>query len=127
MYYYPNNAAAGYMQPQSQGMASQMPQLGLKGRPVSSLEEVRAAQIDFDGSLFLFPDLAHNRIYTKQISLDGTASLNVYELSQLPTTSNNVDAGNYVTRTEFEDAVAQIKEAFNQVKDPKAALPQFNF
>ena len=25
--------------------------MGLKGRPVSSLEEVRAAQIDFDGSI----------------------------------------------------------------------------
>lgn len=48
---------------------------GLKGRPVSSLEEVRATGIDFDGSVFYFPDLANRRIYTKQINLDGTASL----------------------------------------------------
>jgi hypothetical protein len=42
-------------------------------RPVSSIEEVRAASIDFDGSVFYFSDLANKRIYTKQINLDGTA------------------------------------------------------
>ena len=57
---------------------------GLKGRPVSSLEEVRATGIDFDGSVFYFPDLASNKIYTKQINLDGTASLNMYELKATP-------------------------------------------
>ena len=67
MYYYPqqqqqNAAVAAYMQPQ---MQPQVPQ-GLKGRPVSSIEEVRAAQIDFDGSLFVFPDIANKKIYTNQ-------------------------------------------------------------
>lgn len=42
-------------------------QTALKGRPVSSLEEVRATGIDFDGSIFYFPDIANKRIYTKQI------------------------------------------------------------
>lgn len=56
----------------------------LKGRPVSSLEEARATTIDFDGSVFFFPDLANKRIYTKQINMDGTASLNMYELQALP-------------------------------------------
>jgi len=59
------------------------PQTGLKGRPVSSLEEVRASSIDFDGSVFYFPDMANRRIYTKQINIDGTAALNVYELIEL--------------------------------------------
>lgn len=35
--------------------------------------------IDFDGSVFYFPDLANNKIYTKQINMDGTSSLYVYE------------------------------------------------
>ena len=34
----------------------QRPQFGLKGKPVTSLDEVRAASIDFDGSIFYFPD-----------------------------------------------------------------------
>ena len=37
----------------------------LKGRPVSSIDEVKAASVDFDGSIFYFPDLANNRIYSK--------------------------------------------------------------
>lgn len=52
--------------------------LGLKGRPVASIEEARASIIDFDGSTFYFPDLTNQRIYTKQINMDGTVSLNVY-------------------------------------------------
>ena len=43
----------------------------LKGRPVSSIDEARATSIDFDGSVFYFPDLANKCIYTKQINLDG--------------------------------------------------------
>lgn len=127
MYYYPNGAGAGYMQQQVQPLAQQTTQLGLKGRPVSSIEEVRAAQIDFDGSLFVFPDLAHNRIYTKTINIDGTASLNMYELSQIPTQTPAIETSNFVTREEFENAVGQIKEALTQVKEDKTGSPQFNF
>ena len=76
---------------------------GLKGRPVASIEEARASSIDFDGSVFFFPDLANRRIYTKQINLDGTASLNVYELKEIPIETNNT--GNYITREEFENTL----------------------
>jgi hypothetical protein len=77
---------------------------GLKGRPVSSLEEVRATGIDFDGSIFYFPDIANKRIYTKQINLDGSASLNMYELVQMPAQSEipQIDTSKYITREEFE-------------------------
>lgn len=130
MYYYPqqqqpNYAATGaYMQPQLQI------QQGLKGRPVSSLEEVRAAQIDFDGSLFVFPDIANKRIYTKQINLDGTANLSMYELASIPTSNAQSDVvlqENFVTRDEFEKALVQIKDALTQHGDTKATPPQFNF
>jgi hypothetical protein len=57
---------------------------GLKGRPVASIEEARASIIDFDGSIFYFPDLANKRIYTKQINMDGTALLCLYELREIP-------------------------------------------
>ena len=60
------------------------PQTGLKGRLVASLEEARATSIDFDGSVFYFPDLANKRIYTKQINMDGTATLCIYELREMP-------------------------------------------
>jgi hypothetical protein len=40
--------------------------------------------IDFDGSVFYFSDLANKKIYTKQFNLDGTVSLNMYELKEAP-------------------------------------------
>lgn len=44
-------------------------QYQFKGRPVSSKEEARAAQIDFDGSLWIFTDIGNGKIYTKQINI----------------------------------------------------------
>lgn len=91
----------------------------LKGRPVSSIEEVRAAQIDFDGSLFIFPDIANKCIYTKQISATGSAILNKYALFEesqptLPT---------YVTKEEFDTIIGQLKSAIEN-KDDKPIIQQ---
>lgn len=52
----------------------------LKGRAVTSYDEAKAAMIDLDGSVYIFPDINNKVIYTKQINLDGTASLNTYAL-----------------------------------------------
>ena len=86
-------------------------QMGLKGRLVTSLEEARATSIDFDGSIFYFPDLANRRIYTKQINLDGTATLNMYELREMPVVNeqHSFASNNFVTRDEFDSVVAQLK------------------
>ena len=99
---------------------------GLKGRPVSSLEEVRASAIDFDGSVFFFPDIANKRIYTKQINLDGTAMLNMYELKEIPMESHQ----SFVTREEFVNAISALTqrlESNNNVKEIQPPLPQNNY
>ena len=83
------------------------PHYGLKGRPVSSLEEAKAANIDFDGSLFLFPDITNQKIYTKQINMDGTASLFMYEMKEIPT-AQTVSSSDFITRDEFNKALAQL-------------------
>ena len=89
-------------------------QNGLKGRLVSSLEEARATPIDFDGSIFYFPDLANKRIYTKQINMDGTATLNMYELRETPAMNENPQVpqsiNNFITRDEFEQVIGQIQQ-----------------
>ena len=82
----------------------------LKGRLVSSIEEARAQTIDFDGSVFYFPDLANKKIYTKQINLDGTSSLNMYELKEIPQPMMVTQGQEYITREEFEAAIASLKE-----------------
>lgn len=97
----PNNAL-----PQYQIMAQ-----GLKGRPVSSFEEARAMTIDFDGSTFFFPDLANKRIYTKQINVDGTASLFVYELREKPVETSAIPTGDFITREEFERVIQELRAA----------------
>ena len=125
-----NNAYSQYpkqQQPPMNNYSAYMQQpmvYGLKGRPVASIEEARASSIDFDGSVFFFPDLANRRIYTKQINLDGTASLNVYELKEIPIETNNT--GNYITREEFENTLLQLRNQLNQVfMMPPQQAPQF--
>lgn len=106
---YPNNYNY-YQQPQSLYQQAQpvyqQPSSLLKGRPVSSVDEAKVANIDFDGSIFYFPDLAHNRIYTKQIRADGTATLLMYELKEIPVAA----PVEYVTKKEFEDFVKTLGE-----------------
>ena len=93
-------------------------QNGLKGRLVSSLEEARATSIDFDGSIFYFPDLANKRIYTKQINMDGTATLNIYELKETPMMNENPQMpqsmNNFITRDEFEQVIGQIQQKLSK-------------
>ena len=118
--YYPQqipNQQVPQQQPQYQvpGYLRQAPpQVTLKGRLVSSLEEARATSIDFDGSVFYFPDLANKRIYTKQINMDGTASLYVYELRELPieneASSFVPSVEKFVTREEFERVLAELRQ-----------------
>lgn len=86
------------------------PQMVIKGRPVTSIEEARAASIDFDGSVFYFPDLANKRIYTKQINMDGTSSFNVYEWKSEPIINSSFSQ--YVTRDEFASTLTQLNEKF---------------
>lgn len=89
----------------------------LKGRPVTSIEEVRATPIDFDGSIFYFPDLTNNRIYTKQINMDGTPLFKVYELKALPL-EPQIPTGNFVTREEFEQVITQLKTMLTPQQQP---------
>lgn len=81
-------------------------------RPVTSLEEVKAYPIDFDGSVFYFPDNANRRIYTKFINLDGTVAINMYELKEIKADQNPNPA--YVTKQEFDEVVNQLKMMFEE-------------
>ena len=96
----------------------------MKGRLVASLEEARATSIDFDGSIFYFPDLANRRIYTKQINMDGTATLNVYELKEMPLERKeavDISVEQFVTRDELERILAQFRQSLDP---PLPSAPQ---
>lgn len=90
----------------------------LKGRPVSSYDEAKAAMIDLDGSMFVFTDIANKRIYTKQIMLDGSAELKVYTLQEqnIKEQKQNTD---YVLQSDFEQAIDILKNQILELKGVK--------
>ena len=126
-YYYPNQPQQTYAPRQ---VPYEMPQQNLlKGRFVSSIDEVRAAQVDFDGSIFIFPDMANKKIYTKQIDLNGNVKLEEYDWVPIEKTAA---VGDFVTKQEFEETMAKVKEAISQATQPQVTpQPQskegFNF
>ena len=121
-YYQPQFQQRPQMPSQPMQMETQapMPQNFLKGRPVVSIEEARAAQIDLDGSLHIFTDIGNKKIYTKQINLDGTATLNVYQLIEDTTSSG------YITRDEFEKSIQSLRAEIGGGVQPKPAA-EINF
>lgn len=125
--YYPQQNQVTQQQPMYQQVSTYRqgpPQVGLKGRLVSSLEEARATSIDFDGSVFYFPDLANKRIYTKQINMDGTATLCMYELRDLPIEKEISglvpSVEKFVTREEFEQVLSQLHQLLQKPTEPAA-------
>ena len=99
---------------------SQMQTAQLKGRPVASLEEVKASTIEFDGSVFFFPDLGNKKIYTKQINVDGTSTINMYELKPIPQ-AQVVNSSQYVTRDEFETVLSNLQQELSRINAVPAA------
>lgn len=135
-YINPYQVRPTYMEQQPQYQFS-----GLKGRPVASFDEAKASMIDFDGSVFYFPDAANKRIYTKQINIDGTSTINVYALVEVPAevpvqgTPQLELPNNLVFKEEFDQAInVLISEIENlkkvtevQIKEePKQTVPPLN-
>lgn len=93
----------------------------IKGRPVSNEEEANAAMIDFDGSLFIFPDKAHGKIYTKQLGLDGNIVFQRYSLDQ-PTTpmeqprQEPIDLSGYAKQEDLEKMVTELKQKITKLE-----------
>lgn len=92
-------------------------------RPVSSIEEVKASQIDFDGSIFYFPDVANKKIYTKSINMDGTVNISMYELSQIKA-NQSMDSSCYITREEFEQVINKMYQEMSQTTAQQQQKPQ---
>ena len=90
----------------------------IKGRPVSSFEEARVAQIDLDGSVFIFPDLGNQKIYTKRINADGTATLNSFTLDTAP-----IEVPiEYATKNEMEELKATLSNIVEKLGRKKTEI-----
>lgn len=98
----------------------------LKGRPVTNIEEAKAAQIDLDGTSTFFPCIAEKKIYEKSIDLNGLPIFRVYELQESPkeaptyATSEVVD----VLRTridQLEQVISSMKGGMRNESIPNNA------
>ena len=122
---YDTNAYINYMQAQ-QRMNQLQPQIPqpmqtpiqsekfFKTLPVTSFDEAKAAMISFDGSLNIYVDTQHDRIYTKQLTNNGLAELKVYTLSKEDKPSENIVE--YVTKVDYDkllEKVNKLQERFN--------------
>ena len=82
----------------------------LKCRPVSSKEEARASQIELDGSLNVFTDIANGKIYTKQINNDGTATFKTYVFTE---DENPYNSSEFVTKDQFNKVIQTLMASMN--------------
>ena len=103
------NYAQPYQQPYQQPNA-------LKGRPVTSYDEAKASMIDLDGSVFVFPDFGNGKIYTKQINLDGTATINTYTIDQDIKSSQGI-AGSSKSEPNSLDLINNLQKQIDTLKD----------
>lgn len=69
-----------------------------------------------------FPDLANNRIYTKQFQMDGTAPLKMYILKEIP---NNVkfQEKDYITREEFNSVISKLSTLLQNTSTEESEKP----
>lgn len=122
---YDTNAYINYMQAQ-QRMNQLQPQIPqpmqtpiqsekfFKTLPVTSFDEAKAAMISFDGSLNIYVDTQHDRIYTKQLTNNGLAELKVYTLSKESEPKESVVE--YVTKGDYNallERVNKLQEKLN--------------
>lgn len=91
-------------------MQQNLPIQYLKCRPVSSKEEARACQIELDGSLNVFTDVANGKIYTKQINNDGTATFKTYVFTE---DENPYNSSEFVTKDEFNKVIQTLMASMN--------------
>ena len=84
-------------------------------QPVTSREEALAVIADPLSAGVLLPDLSHGVIYVKRFNPNtGASDFGEFQLvqPQAAPVENKVETPEYVTRKDFEDALAQLRSEF---------------
>lgn len=134
----------GHQAPQVQAVQNQMAQnqaaaqvqeqarpqnIPLKGWLVSCEDEARKAVIDFDGSIYVFPDFSHGVIHTKQINtVDYSAVFKTYKIEeQAQVSAQPMDLSGYVPKSDFDrlvQDVVRLNEIVAQLSSPHSQPSQ---
>lgn len=84
--------------------------MGLNGKVVDSVDTVKGMDINLDGSVSYFPLADGSKIVTKQLNVDGTSKIVVYEQVK-----ENIKEVKYITSDELDKAIKKID--LSDIKD----------
>lgn len=85
-------------------------QMGLNGKVVDSIDTVKGMDINLDGSVSYFPLADGTKIITKQLNMDGSSKMVVYEQVK-----ENIKEVKYITSDELNKAIKKID--LSDIKD----------
>lgn len=121
MWYYPTmNGFSNYgsqpQMPQQMGMQPQQCAM-LRGRVVTSLEEVKASPVIMDGVETYFPLPAENAIYIKYVDLNGNSVIKQY--TQVQQEDKQQDQQPLATAiTDLQNRVKSLETVLNDLNTP---------
>lgn len=84
--------------------------MGLNGKVVDSIDTVKGMDINLDGSISYFPLADGTKIITKQLNMDGSSKMVVYEQVK-----ENIKEVKYITSDELDKAIKKID--LSDIKD----------
>lgn len=89
--------------------------LSATSRLVSSREEAVAVPADFGGSLMLFPDITHNRIYTKRWNMQTGAADFIEFAPVVPEPVEQQPEVEYATVNDVQDLKDYLDDIYDEV------------
>lgn len=87
--------------------------------PVGGIEEVKAYPIDFTGGVTYFNDITNNKIYTKQLGLNGAPEIKVYSLDNSPFNNSQNISG---SEQQYNSLTKRIEEIEKRVFEYEKVL-----
>lgn len=127
--YYPQNGYSYqqfYPQQSSQNLSQQgyqqnmmSQQVLLQGYPVPDEMTARNAEVSTNGTISIFPDIQHGKIYTKQLDMNTFAPIfKVYQLVEQQQSSTN-----YVSIEDFQKLQNYVSDLENKINNIKTVTP----
>lgn len=127
--YYPQNGYSYqqfYPQQSSQNLSQQgyqqnmmSQQVLLQGYPVPDEMTARNAEVSTNGTISIFPDIQHGKIYTKQLDMNSFAPIfRVYQLVE-----QQQSATNYVSTEDFQKLQNYVADLEKKINEMKTATP----
>lgn len=116
-------------QPQGQVQAQQMAMaLSNTSRPVSSREEAMGVPADFNGTLMVFPDVTHKRVYIKRWDYNaGAAAFEEYALVNPSTELEKVEkqaAPTQIPAYATVDDIKSLEERISALENRKCSCEE---